>query len=167
LLAPNFADNTLPAGAPRELPDRWQPRGWGPPRQSLSPVLTRMENGMSMQPSWDCGMRFTLQLPMIISPREDLTPPRPFHSSKPSRLGTKIERNLKTRFCRPQAEMSASESGRKWVSTAPSCTIYRFNVYSGGQRLKYLHERRNGDSGFRRQNLQRDVRFQTLASQTG
>jgi len=26
-LAPNFVDNTLRLGAPRELPDRWQPRG--------------------------------------------------------------------------------------------------------------------------------------------
>ena len=25
-LAPNFTDNTLPTGRPRDLPDRWQPQ---------------------------------------------------------------------------------------------------------------------------------------------
>src|SRR6202035_3089585 len=87
----------------------------GPPRQLLTSAFTRTANGTRMRPSWVCGMCFTLQLPMIISLREDLSPPHPSRSSNPSRPGTGMEQNLKTRLCHLQAEISASGSGRTWV----------------------------------------------------
>jgi hypothetical protein len=49
-------------------------------------------------------------------------PPTPFPFLE-SFNGTGMEQNLKTRLCHLQAEISASGSGRTWVTTASSCTI--------------------------------------------
>jgi len=50
-------------------------------------------------------------------------PPHPSRSSNPSKRGTRMELNLKMHFFHPSAGISASGSGRTWVTTASSCTI--------------------------------------------
>ena len=93
-----------------------------PPPLFLSSALIRRENRTSMRPSWDCGMSFTLQRTMLISLQEALSLQHPSCSHKPSKHGTRMELNLKTPFCPPQAA-SATGSGRSWVRAASSCTI--------------------------------------------